>query len=119
MKRSDGKFYKVAVNSSCITWLHNNSFKFCLESGVDFAKPSQAEEFVYGIVGARKRVIKAIFNEAITAIQSRCDPGLDSWLRRAVSEGDGPSLEPAILDRDILVNRSNMRLKSVLTLLEI
>ena len=111
-KSSIGELYEVAVNGSCITWLQDNNFELCLESKVDFVKPSPAAEHVYGILRARQRIRDAFFNEAIRAVQ-RCNPGLDSWLRRATLEENGPSLELelAILDRDILVNRSSVQLK--------
>ena len=112
-KSSDGKVYEVAIHRSWWPWIWSHGLEFHVLCKADFAKPSVSDEEAYGIASARERIKVRNLESAIIAIRSR--PGIESWLRHSVSV-DQPSLERAILDRDIDVRQALMLLSIELTL---
>jgi hypothetical protein len=110
-KCHDDKFYEVAINGSYIPWLHE--FVFELDLDYDRTEPREAEVRVHGVWTARMKTQARFLQNAINAVWTRRDQGLELYYRHIAPSQLRIPLEWAILNRDVVVNSFLIHLQIV------
>jgi len=113
-KSSDGGYYDVAVHSLYLSWL----FFHGLELNLDYNSTTSTEKdiSVHGIWNATRRAHAHFLLNAVNAIRSERDRGLEECYRSIARSNElAISLERVILNHDILIDSSLIELEISLT----
>lgn len=100
-KSYDNTFYRVAVYEDYLPWLRLLGLKF--ELLLDPLEPEEAEILVRGSHVAAINAQERCLDDAVDAIITGCDPGLESRYRELVPLRLRGTLEWAIVSHEVLV----------------
>jgi hypothetical protein len=100
-KSYDNTFYRVAVYEDCLPWLQLSGLKF--ELPLNPLEPEEAEIRVRGSHVATINAEERFLDDAIDAILTGCDPGLESRYRELVPLRLRGTLEWIIFSHEVLV----------------
>lgn len=106
----DSEFYEVAVHKSYIPWLEHHNFKFYVDQYHDRIRPTKRREDKYGKLPAQRNAKVRFLETAMEGMSSRRSHGLRSYYRSVAPVELQIPIERSILNDDVLVSASPVRI---------